>query len=95
MPMSPKKYNEKYSYYGSTGSRISAANEIKSKADNVIKQNADNYKEKQNSKRNDDLSMPSFIKKNENDLNKSIEEKTNNIFNQINSYLDNEKKKLK
>ena len=95
MPVSVKKYNEKYYYYGSTGSRVNAAKEIKQKADNILKQNSDIYREEVNHKENENLSMPSFIKKNENDLNKSIEEKTNNIFNQINSYLDNEKKKLK
>lgn len=94
MPVSVKKYNEKYYYYGSTGSRVSVAKEIKQKADNIIKQNSENYKEEVNYNENNDLSLPSFIKKSENNLNSSIEEKTNNILNQINSYLDNEKKNL-
>ena len=116
MPVSAKKYNEKYYYYGSTGHSSSTArenaNEIKRKADNIIKQNKDKYnKDKYNSdvyyqekyntdvynqetynEKNEELEKPKFIKNN--DATNSTIEKTSNILNQINSYLDQEKKNL-
>lgn len=99
MPVSVKKYNEKYYYYGSPASQVSAresANEIKRKADNIIRQNKDTYnKDKYNEQYNEkdeELARPNFIKNNE--TTNLTMEKTSNILNQINSYLDEEKKNL-
>lgn len=96
MPVSVKKYNEKYYYYGSTGASLSQASrmEIKDKAYNILKQNDDMYKKQASTKQeelNNNLEQPSFTKNNNNnvDINKSKD-----ILNQINSYLDNEKKNL-
>ena len=95
MPVSVKKYNENY-YYASTGASSSAArenaSEIRKKADNIIKQNTDTYHKEGYNKVNDDLATPDFVRNNENT--DSTIEKTTNILNQINSYLDKEKKNL-
>ena len=108
MPVSVKKYNEKYYYYGSTGASLSQANrmEIKDKAYNILKQNDDIYKKQMSQKQeetnkvnsfnnesNDNLQQPSFIKNNNTSNNVDIN-KSKDILNQINSYLDNEKKNL-
>lgn len=97
MPVSTKKYNENY-YYASTGatspSARESANEIKRKADNIIKQNTDIYREQtNNTSNNEDLATPDFVRSNKNNTDSTIE-KTTNILNQINSYLDQEKKNL-
>ena len=67
--------------------------EIKDKAYNILKQNDDMYKKQASTKQeelNNNLEQPSFTKNNNNvDINKSKD-----ILNQINSYLDNEKKNL-
>ena len=95
MPVSVKKYNENY-YYASTGVSSSLArenaSEIRKKADNIIKQNTDTYHKEGYNKVNDDLATPDFVRNNENT--DSTIEKTTNILNQINSYLDQEKKNL-
>lgn len=101
MPISIKKYNENY-YYASTGSSAStssareSAYEIKRKADNIIKQNPDTYRKKEYketyNEKSENLARPNFLKSNE-DSNKTID-RTNDILNQINSYLDKEKKDL-
>lgn len=117
MPVSTKKYNEKY-YYSSTGASTSSAresaSEIKRKTENIIKQNANTHDQEKNidaynqekyknkyqneyyrdtySSMDEDLATPSFIN-NQIDKNETIE-KTNDILNQINSYLDQEKKNL-
>lgn len=108
MPVSVKKYNEKYYYYGSTGASLSQASrmEIKDKAYNILKQNDDIYKKQMSQKQeetnkvnsfnnesNDNLQQPSFIKNNNTSNNVDIN-KSKDILNQINSYLDNEKKNL-
>ncbi len=107
MPISVKKYNEKYYYNSATGSTLNQATsrrEIKEKASNILKQNDDMYKEKKIEQRksnttnvNDDdesenkMEKPSFIKKN----NSGVDlDRSKDILNQINSYLDNEKKNL-
>lgn len=99
MPVSVKKYNENY-YYASTASSPAArinANDIRKKADNAIKQNSDTYKndmvKKQNDVKGEDLSRPNFIKDNANTPDATIE-RTNNILNQINSFLDKERNDL-
>lgn len=97
MPVSVKKYNEKYYYYGSTSASSSAArenaSEIKRKADNIIKQNLDTYrKEGYKETENvygEELARPDFIKDSKN-VNEPVD-RTNDILNQINSYLDQEK----
>ena len=107
MPISVKKYNEKYYYNSATGSTLNQATsrrEIKEKASNILKQNDDMYKEKKIEQRksnttnvNDDdesenkMEKPNFIKKN----NSGVDlDRSKDILNQINSYLDNEKKNL-
>lgn len=103
MPVSVKKYNEKYYYYGSTGASLGQTGrmEIKNKAYDVLKQNSDKYKTQSiNNNKNIDieneddnnLSRPNFID-NKNNSNIDIK-KSKDILNQINSYLDNEKKNL-
>lgn len=100
MPISVKKYNEKYYYYGSTGDRnVIAQNnaaEIKRKADNIIRQNSDTYKRDEyketNNINNENLARPDFLKDNK-DASGAVD-RTNDILNQINSYLDKEKKNL-
>ena len=100
MPVSVKKYNEKYYYYGSTSASSSVArenaSEIKRKADNIIKQNSDTYqkegyKETENVK-SEELEIPDFLKDSK-DVNGPVE-RTSDLLNQINSYLDQEKKNL-
>lgn len=103
MPVSVKKYNEKYYYYGSTGASLGQTGrmEIKNKAYDVLKQNDDKYKTQSiNKNKNNDiednndnvLSRPNFID-NKNNSNIDIN-RSKDILNQINSYLDNEKKNL-
>ena len=103
MPVSVKKYNEKYYYDGSTGASLGKTGrmEIKNKAYDVLKQNSDKYKTQSiNNNKNIDieneddnnLSRPNFID-NKNNSNIDIK-KSKDILNQINSYLDNEKKNL-
>lgn len=101
MPVSAKKYNEKYYYHAgtapSTPSARESINEIKRKADSILKQNSEGYKQDKFVENNDmdfegnnNLDKPNFIKENGNNPNATIE-KTNNILNQINTYLDKEK----
>lgn len=104
MPISIKKYNENYYYASTSGSTVdrkvvaqNSAAEIKRKTNNIIKQNSDTYKkdeykEKYNEK-SENLARPDFIK-NSKDMKNSTIERTNDILNQINSYLDKEKKNL-
>lgn len=94
MPISVKKYNEKYYYHESTGASASRM-EIKEKAYNTLKYNDDKYrnpqvKEEKTDENEENLARPSFIN---NDSGVEIN-KANDILNQINSYLDNEKKNL-
>ena len=108
MPISVKKYNENYYYNSATGSTLNqttSRREIKEKASNILKQNDDMYKEKKIEQRksnttnvNDDdesknkMEKPSFIKNN----NSGVDlDRSKDILNQINSYLDNEKKNLR
>ena len=101
MPVSVKKYNENY-YYASTESSTSTASaresacEIKRKADNIIKQNSNTYRKEENretyNEKRENLARPDFVKNNE-DSNKTLD-RTNDILNQINSYLDKEKKNM-
>ena len=98
MPISIKKYNENYYYTSTTGSTMKSTNsnnaaKIKQKADNIIKQNSETYKETYNPKE-EDLSRPDFVRNNNQDIKSSTVEKTSNILEQINSYLDQEKKNL-
>ena len=98
MPISIKKYNENYYYASTTGSTMKSTNsnnaaKIKQKADNIIKQNSETYKETYNPK-GEDLSRPDFVRNNNQDIKSSTVEKTSNILEQINSYLDQEKKNL-
>lgn len=102
MPVSVKKYNEKYYYYGSTGASLGQTGrmEIKNKAYDVLKQNNDKYKtqsiNKNKNVKNDvednDLSKPNFI---DNNKNSTIEiNRAKDILDQMNTYLDHEKKNL-
>lgn len=102
MPVSVKKYNEKYYYYGSTGASFGQTGrmEIKNKAYDVLKQNNDKYKtqsiNKNKNVKNDvednDLSKPNFI---DNNKNSTIEiNRAKDILDQMNTYLDHEKKNL-
>lgn len=103
MPVSVKKYNENYYYASTSGTTLDkkamaqmSAAEIKRKADNIIKQNSetyrnDEYKDAYN-EQNDNLSRPDFIK--DNKTTNDTADRTSDILNQINSYLDQEKKNL-
>ena len=76
MPVSVKRYNEKYYYYGSTGSQTAAResiNNIKKKTDDIIKQNSDTYNKDRYSEKTEnkeyeddeeDLTTPKFIRDN-------------------------------
>lgn len=75
IPVSAKKYNEKY-YYNNTTS-------MTAKTNRPIK-----FETKK-----EDLETPNFMEKN--DIKNSTIERTNDILNQINSYLDQEKNDLK
>ncbi len=92
MPVSAKKYNEKYYYYGTSEGRAIKESpvEIKRKTENIVKQSTNQEKITKKSKEN--LEKPQFIKNRE--TNKTTMDKTNNILNEINSYLDKEKDKL-
>lgn len=102
MPISIKKYNDNY-YYASTSSSIGDRNvaaqnnaaEIKRKANNIIKQNLETYPKgeyKEDTVKRENLARPNFIKDNK-DANGAVD-RTNDILNQINSYLDKEKNNL-
>lgn len=100
MPISVKRYNEKYYYYGSTSDRnVVAQNnsaEMRRRSDNIIKQNSDTYKKDKYKEtynvKSENLERPDFIKNNK-DVNETVD-RTNDILNKINSYLDEEKKNL-
>lgn len=103
MPISIKKYNDNYYYASTSGSTLDKkavaqnnAAEIRRKADNIIKQNSDTYKKEEYKEtykvKSENLARPDFIKNNK-DANATVD-RTNDILNQINSYLDEEKKNL-
>lgn len=103
MPISIKKYNENYYYASTSGDTMkSGRNEIKEKAYNVLKQNdTENYnrqkkdrassvEERNKANIEDVMEKPKFVKNGPTDsIDRSID-----ILQQINSYLDNEKKNL-
>ena len=103
MPISIKKYNENYYYASTSGDTMkSSRNEIKEKAYNVLKQNdTENYnrqkkdrassvEERNKANIEDVMEKPKFVKNGPTDsIDRSID-----ILQQINSYLDNEKKNL-
>ena len=103
MPISIKKYNENYYYASTSGDTMkSSRNEIKEKAYNVLKQNdTENYnrqkkdrassvEERNKANIEDVMEKPKFVKNGQTDsIDRSID-----ILQQINSYLDNEKKNL-
>jgi len=95
MPVSAKKYNEKY-YYHSTSthntnnfSTKNIANELKKETQNTTKINT--QKSKIDIEKESDLGRPLIFN---NEDRKSTLDKTNDILNQINSYLDKEKDDL-
>lgn len=95
MPVSAKKYNEKY-YYHSTSThntsnfnKKSVANDLKMKTENILKTNT--QKSKIDIEKESDLGRPLIFN---NEDKKSTLDKTNDILNQINSYLDKEKNDL-
>lgn len=103
MPISIKKYNENYYYASTSGSTLDKktiaqnnAAEIKRKADNIIKQNSNSYKKPEypetNSINSENLARPDFLKNNRDES--AAVDRTSDILNQINSYLDQEKKNL-
>ena len=103
MPISIKKYNENYYYASTSGSTLDKkaiaqnnAAEIKRKADNIIKQNSNSYKKTEyietNSINSENLARPDFLKNNK-EASATVD-RTSDILNQINSYLDQEKKNL-
>ena len=105
MPISAKKYNEKY-YYHQSQEDFEARNraeELKRKTNNVIRQNTEAEKDKELNRNieenkynneikaeSNDLERPNFVQNNSN----VAMNKTNDILSQINSYLDKEKKDL-
>lgn len=78
MPVSAKKYNDKYYY------REGGLVEVKNKPTNIYRHDVHE---------NNDLEMPNFLRENENNQDATVD-KTNNILNEINSYLDQEKNNL-
>ena len=95
MPVSAKKYNEKY-YYHSTSTHNTnnfntknIANELKKETQNITKINT--QKSKIDIEKESDLGRPLIFN---NEDRKSTLDKTNDILNQINSYLDKEKDDL-
>lgn len=103
MPVSVKKYNENYYYASTSGTTLDkkamaqmSAAEIKRKADNIIKQNSETYRNDEykdvHNEQNDNLSRPDFIK--DNQKTNDTADRTSDILNQINSYLNQEKKNL-
>ena len=95
MPVSAKKYNEKY-YYHSTSthntnnfSTKNIANELKKETQNITKINT--QKSKIDIEKESDLGRPLIFN---NEDRRSTLDKTNDILNQINSYLDKEKDDL-
>mgnify|MGYP003374536452 CR=1 FL=1 len=82
MPVSAKKYNEKY-YYHSTSTTNSSASK------NFVRPNI--QKQKIDIEKDEDLEKPFIF--NKEDKQATIK-KTNDILNQINSYLDKEKNDL-
>ncbi len=95
MPVSAKKYNEKY-YYHSTSTHNTnnfntknIANELKKETQNITKINT--QKSKIDIEKESDLGRPLIFN---NEDKKSTIDKTNDILNQINSYLDKEKNDL-
>lgn len=106
MPVSVKKYNENYYYASTSGSTVKTnAVEIKEKAENIIKQNQDIdidkkykelYEEKYENLSKIDFDKNKNLAENEknnvnNDSSVTID-RTKDILNQINSYLEKEKK---
>lgn len=108
LPVSVKKYNENYYYASTSGSTMKPnAVEFKERTDKIIKQNQDididaKYKEifeeKYQNILNADSNKNDVLAENEknniNDTVKGIEDRTKDILNQINSYLNNEKNDL-
>ena len=95
MPVSAKKYNEKY-YYHSTSTHNTnnfntknIASELKKETQNITKINT--QKSKIDIEKESDLGRPLIFN---NEDRKSTLDKTNDILNQINSYLDKEKDDL-
>ena len=100
MPVSAKKYNERYYYYDATGVASTSStrdntSEMRRKADNIIRQNTDTFHQNRNIEDNEKLETPDFIKNNNNinSTNATIEE-TSNMLDKLNSYLDEERKNL-
>ena len=95
MPVSAKKYNEKYYYHSTSAHNTSKfnkkdiANELKIKTENLIKTNT--QKPENDLEKNEDLGRPLIFN---NEDRRSTLDKTNDILNQINSYLDKEKDDL-
>lgn len=96
MPVSAKKYNEKYYYHSSTSTHNTnnfntknIASELKKETQNITKINT--QKSKIDIEKESDLGRPLIFN---NEDRKSTLDKTNDILNQINSYLDKEKDDL-
>lgn len=95
MPVSAKKYNEKYYYYSTSTHNTNnfntknIANELKKETQNITKINT--QKSKIDIEKESDLGRPLIFN---NEDRKSTLDKTNDILNQINSYLDKEKDDL-
>ena len=95
MPVSAKKYNEKYCYHSTSTHNTNnfntknIANELKKETQNITKINT--QKSKIDIEKESDLGRPLIFN---NEDRKSTLDKTNDILNQINSYLDKEKDDL-
>ena len=95
MPVSAKKYNEKYYYHNTSThntnnfSTKNIANELKKETQNITKINT--QKSKIDIEKESDLGRPLIFN---NEDRRSTLDKTNDILNQINSYLDKEKDDL-
>lgn len=107
VPISSKKYGEKYYYYGNDKSTSNSKRRTRKSTDddksrisssikkNEVKANEYNFSNKvKRQKSNDDIKKQPNVPQNgfNNDKNEDFKDKTNEILNKINSYLEQEKK---
>ena len=101
LPISVKKYNENYYYASTSGSTLRSDTEKKdtTKNINVVKNDISEdidvdakYKELYENEKNEDINKDETKEVKEDNNSKNIDDRTKDILNQINSYLEKEKK---
>ena len=101
LPISVKKYNENYYYASTSGSTLQSDTEKKdtTKNINVVKNDISEdidvdakYKELYENEKNKDINKDETKEVKEDNNSKNIDDRTKDILNQINSYLEKEKK---